>query len=326
MSEKYKNIDQIALIGKYFDFEASPEEISILEDWVKQDKEHAAIFKSYRKSLELLHAQNIENTFSTGAEWQAFQNNINTHIIPLEPQKRNNKTVWFSIAASLLILVVFSVTYLWISHSTNTEATQANTLAVVLKDQSKIVLNHHSKIEYKRDFNEEERRLSLSGDAFFEVSPNKNKPFIVEVGALEVKVLGTAFYIDSENNNENIEVYVKHGKVSVTDKTGISVVLEKGEKASYKNNSLKEQKIKNINFDAWNTKTLIFEQTPLESVIETINKTYHTQLVIEDEALKTIPLTAAYQNKSLKSVLTILSESLDIAYVKKGDKTVVVNK
>lgn len=331
MSEHTRHIDHISLIGKYFDFEATPEEISYLEHWVKDSKENELLFKSYRKTLQLSHTKNLETQLNLNSEWEELSSKLSknkTLEIKTESNSKKNRPLWFSIAAGLLIIISFSVAFYLFQDKTILKQTRSNTLALVLQDQSEIMLNRNSSIEYSNDYNLTERRVSLNGDAFFEVSPDKQKPFIVEAGDIEVKVLGTAFYIDSRNSSNNIEVFVKHGKVSVTEASGKSVILTAGEKAIYSKTSktLNEAQNQNLNFDSWKTKSLVFEQTPLEEVIKTINKTYYTNLTIENDTIKSIPLTASYQNKSLNAVLKILSESLDIIYVEKGKKIVVEAK
>jgi ferric-dicitrate binding protein FerR (iron transport regulator) len=324
-----EHIDYINLIGKYLSFQASSEEITRLENWVQSSAENQSIYQSYRKTLQLTHVQHIQTKVNLESEWNQFLSSTQKTIdINSAPANKKTKPVWLSIAASILILFSLSLTFYYYQNSSVTEQTKQNTLALVLEDKSEIILNHNSSVEYQKDYNETERRIELKGNAFFEVSPNKQKPCIVNTEDIEVKVLGTAFYIDTKSDDKQIEVFVKHGKVSVSIANGSSVILTSGKKAIYSKDlkTLVEQENFDPNFDAWNTKTLLFEETILENVIKTINKTYHTNLIIEDNRLKQIPLTASYQNKSLNAVLKILSESLDIVYIEKEGSIYVESK
>ena len=136
------------------------------------------------------------------------------------------------IAASVILVAGLGITWLiWvfnILHKRNEVAqTGQNVLIDTLSDGSVITLNKRSSITYPSKFKGNTRAIALKGEAFFNVAPDKKKPFIISVNDVQVTVVGTSFNIKSENGNT--EVVVETGIVRVT-RSGKTVELNAGEK------------------------------------------------------------------------------------------------
>lgn len=323
METEHQHIDFIELIGKYLSWEASQVEIILLENWVQESPENKSIYQQYRKTWQLAQLPKLEKQINVNSEWGKLQSKINQQSSSkiIEFPKKKNKWI-YNIAASILLIFSVGTIYYFMQYSNKQIQTQQNTLAFYFSDSTKVTINQNSQIKYSKQYNKKERRVQLAGDAFFEVTPNKTKAFIVETQNIEIRVLGTAFYVNSRKGSDEIEVIVEHGKVSVTGPLQEEIILTKGEKAIFK----KEEKslVKEINSDpnylAWESKVLHFNNTKLSKVIEDINKAYHTELFISDSSIQKLQLTATYKEKSLKSVLKLLSETLDLKITKKKNK------
>ena len=86
-------------------------------------------------------------------------------------------------------------------------------ILVSLPDGSKIYLNRNSEFSYRKNFGKHGRNVKLTGEAFFEISPDVSKPFIIDAGKAKVKVVGTSFNVITNNRESAVEVFVKTGKV-----------------------------------------------------------------------------------------------------------------
>jgi ferric-dicitrate binding protein FerR (iron transport regulator) len=157
--------------------------------------------------------------------------------------------------------------------------------------------------------------VEIEGEAFFDVTPNPEKPFIINAGNAQVKVLGTSFNVCAYPETETVEVVVATGKVRVTNKfqeatTGINreVYLVPGEKGTliYKGNILEKTENKNPNYLAWKTHDLIFDEVPLHEVIECLEKVYHVDIQVEESEINDLVLKAHFDKKPIDFVLNVV--------------------
>ena len=87
-----------------------------------------------------------------------------------------------------------------------------------LPDGSVVALNSNSKLVFPKQFNGDTREVTIEGEAFFDVKPNPEKPFIINAGKAQIKVVGTSFNVSAYPETETLEVVVKTGKVQVISK------------------------------------------------------------------------------------------------------------
>ena len=98
-------------------------------------------------------------------------------------------------------------------------------LLVNLPDGSKIFLNRNTGLSYRANFGKHRRDVKLTGEAFFDISHDASKPFIIDAGKAEIKVVGTSFNVITNNAESAVEVYVKTGKVLLSDNSGTQSML-----------------------------------------------------------------------------------------------------
>ncbi|MBT8189394.1 MAG: FecR domain-containing protein, partial [Bacteroidia bacterium] len=137
-----------------------------------------------------------------------------------------------------------------------------NNIAIVdLKDQSKVHININSKLEQLNDFSSE-RRVALQGEAFFDIKPDENRPFIIELNEKDhVKVLGTSFNL--VNTEDVFDLIVYSGKVELQT-LNRSIILEKNDRVSRYEDAYIKLKNRNLNAVSWKSGILVFDETPLD--------------------------------------------------------------
>ena len=96
-----------------------------------------------------------------------------------------------------------------------------------LPDGSKIFLNRNSEFSYRSNFGKHRRDVKLTGEAFFEIAPDASKPFIIDAGKAKVKVVGTSFNVITNNSESAVEVFVKTGKVMLSDNSGSQITCSR---------------------------------------------------------------------------------------------------
>jgi len=193
---------------------------------------------------------------------------------------------------------------------------------VILPDGSNVWLNAESTIKFKVPFDQKSRDVSLSGEAFFHVQKNPNVPFIVNTGAVNVKVLGTRFNYKAFKDENEIEIVLAEGKVSLTTDGGKrenEVIMKPGDRAVYDraSNLTKVTNEKIEKYIAWHDGKLVFDETPMPEVASQIGRWFGVDVVISDSKINSYRITTTFENESLHEVLELLrlSSPIEINYL-----------
>lgn len=331
-----ENNPHIALIIKHLTGDASTGEEQQLFDWIKENTEHQELFDQTKKVWELSHSKLDPEiaAIDLDKEWSLFEKNTGlaseAKVIQLNNTKQQ-KFGWLQIAAIIAFLIAVGGGILYHIQPAEIELTaQTNILENKLPDGSDIVLNAQSKLIYDEYYNTTDRKVKLEGTAYFEVTPDKTKPFIVETENITVKVLGTSFLVKNSASQNKTEVIVKTGRVLVylSDNESDSVVLHAGERTSFdsQTNQLNKSENTDENFLSWKTKILNFNNKSLSEVVATLNDVYQSNITISNEELKHCTVTVGFDHQSIESVLTVLKGLVDITITKKGNKITISGK
>ncbi|MBN1819918.1 MAG: FecR domain-containing protein, partial [Prolixibacteraceae bacterium] len=223
-------------------------------------------------------------------------------------------------AVAVLVLSVGTLIYLGINRKNPNTETQQLVFTeielpktIILPDSSVVTLNKETEIFYPEVFSGASRNVEIIGEAFFEVTPNPQIPFIIKAGNTQIKVLGTSFNVYAYPASETVEVVVETGKVQVsgfeTEKQNPEdVFLEPGEKATFnkKDKKLSKQKNNDPNYNSWKTYSLVFKESKLSYVIDVLEKTYHVEIQAENPEIENEVLVAEFNNKPIEFILDVI--------------------
>jgi len=332
MNNKNKHIDPHSLIGKYLTNEASKEEIALLEKWVVEDEANKKLFNDYKQAWSLSNMEKTRKEVGVNDEWKKLESKLFAgKTIQIDRNEKIRKTgfnQYFKIAASVIVLLSLSFVLYYMFSNSGKEQFIADNLVktTTLADGSEVTLNHNSTITYYKEKKKtKNRKVKLEGDAFFKVEPDASKPFIIETQNVEIEVLGTSFYVNSHENKPTIEVIVNSGKVALKAQKNKQVILTPGEKGIFNKETRELQEIENkdVNYIAWKTKHLEFENKRLTDVVYQISKTYHTDIKIGNPEISNCRITVIFDNQTLDAVLNILEETLDLRIEKQNGKVII---
>lgn len=232
------------------------------------------------------------------------------------------------VAASILVIATATLFYVH-TVSINTERAEAEPVIysttsdqqkqITLRDGSLVRLNENSSLKLGHGYNEGERKVFLSGEAFFEIYHHPDKPFIVQSGQAVIKVLGTTFNVKVNSDESEVGVAVVEGKVSlrhneVNHEQG--ALLKKGAFASL-NILTREINIEDYGIDnymAWKHGRLVFDDMRMDMVCRQLGRLYEINCVFSDSEIKDRKLMANISNESLEKVLSVIGESLNLMY------------
>lgn len=197
---------------------------------------------------------------------------------------------------------------------------------IYLSDGSVVWLRENSRLDYPETFAEGVREVILVGEAFFDVSPDSQRPFIIRSSNFTTRVVGTTFKIKDYENEESQEVEVVTGKVivSVRNFTGNNVkelVLKPNRKAVYfkKDNSLVEATSVQSGLQQSFTKSkLVFNEVPLKDIIAVLNVTHDVNITFANESMKRCILTADFTDETLDVSLAVISRTINAKFDRSG--------
>lgn len=324
------------LISRYLLGEASADERQEVDEWRNASPENELQFIEMQKTLDQTTSHLIGDSSDTkhidiDMEWSRFQNTIGAK------QKQNQKQViplqsrlWLRIAAAVILIAVIGFAALEINKSSGmiTYYADSSGETIELPDGSTIVMNANSELTYPKKFTENSvRRIRLSGEAFFDVSHDPASPFVVELEGASVQVLGTSFNIEAYESIPEVKVVVASGKVKLaTEDDNSAVVLSKGDRGTYvksKNQVIQETNT-DVNYLAWKTGRLVFNDVSLAQVVETLNKLYEINLTISTDTAGNCRVTVSFDQQSIEAILSVLEATLDLTYSQQGNNIEIV--
>lgn len=309
------------LLIKFLLKEASFEEEAVVNQWIAASSDNEKEFERFQKIWNESEKLKIESSADTDVAWQKFRSRVTDPKTVGAPVRSINKRFgWLRIAA-----VLFIVAGAWSFYSifyTGYSTIEAGTVAVTetLPDGSEVTLNRKTKLSYQKNFNGSARNIRLeSGEAFFNVSPDKSKPFIIEADQVKVTVVGTSFNV--KHINSDTEVIVETGVVKVT-RGEQEVELRRGEKVLIRNKEslLKKEQSTDELHNYYRSKMFVADNTPLWRVVEVLNEAYDSKIVIDDPKIKELRLTAPFKDDPLDQILHVICETFKISAVKEGDE------
>lgn len=225
--------------------------------------------------------------------------------VRIQKEKKSNP-VFRYVAAAVIVFAILSAGFLsdrifapnYIVQRTG----KGEKRSVTLQDGSVVILNSASFLRYPDEFRYV-RNVELQGEAFFKVSRNPQKPFIVTSGDLRTKVLGTSFNINSYSK-ERASVSVNTGRVEVQykDQERSKVVLKPNQQVIYDDKKFTIQNSDSHDFSAWTNNTIVLKNKNLQEVARILENWYAVNISIEGEELKQLRVTGKYRDESLENV------------------------
>lgn len=320
------------LLTKQMLGETSTQEQELVEAWLKQSDANKQEYDRFRKIWD--NSKNIaaKSTVSVDDAWARFQQRVeqkdrpadNTILFP--STKKRTFGTWLRAAAIMLLIAGGGLTAYKMSNSMTTVSSELAVITETLPDGTVVTLNKNSSISYHKNFKGDTRNVTLHGEAFFDVTPNKAKPFIIDVEGVTVHVVGTSFNIKS--TEQRTEVVVATGIVTVS-KNNNAVKLTPNEVAIVETGS--NTPVKTISkddlYNYYKTKEFICDRTPLWRLVEVLNEAYNKDIKIRNPRLKDIQLSTRFSDESLDMILTVIKEtykdSVNINIEQKGDQIII---
>lgn len=290
--------------------EASVEEREKLMSWIDESPENKQEYEAYlqiwRDSLDVL----TQHNFDTADAWKKVQKRVGPPASDTPSMSARIFSLKRFLVAASVIVAVSIVTFYFLKSDgkTNWETVVAanENRQISLPDGSTVLLRKGSTFRYSTKFEAGDRSTELSGEGFFEVQPDRANPFKITTSQSVVEVLGTSFLVRSSAAKD--EVVVNEGRVRFTERGDLEkkVVLTKRQQASLEGNTFFLDTVLSNNYLAWESGSLVFNNTPLKQVIRDVSNLYGVEIVLSPdgrEQLADIKIQAEFNNQTLEQVL-----------------------
>ncbi len=332
------------VIVKYLDDSMSDDDHQRLQNWLNKDAKNRKVLASIEKLWEATDRQDKESLFRD-SELEKDWWRISEHIQNRETKKHNKriwhiqkisgrKSVLFSLLKVAAVILVAALSALFTlqfaSDSKKSDnapvireiVTQRGERAnVQLSEGTKVYLNADSKLFKPENFSTDRRVVELTGQAYFEVIPDPERPFVIKSNGLEIEVLGTSFDVNSYEENSEFMVSVREGRVEIRrEKTGTEkLTLNAGEVGTY-SIPTKKFTVKTIEdfglYNGWMNGRLVFNNHSIHDVMKRIERWYDITVhwEIENSEYNNKRLTADLKTKSIRDLMDVISTTTGISY------------
>lgn len=339
----------------------APEEQAFWEEWLELNPDKTETVEKAEKYLN----------WAVSAFDQISDEEISGEIYRLSHQIGENKAkrptisrwlrpTWYNIAATILLMI--SVGW-WFSKQTlnrkNSDTykeilsqieeplqkennTTDKPQLVILPDGSSVILQPKSRIAYPANFKGKRREIFLTGEAFFEVAKNPDKPFFVYANSLATKVLGTSFKVTSFDEDQEVKVVVKTGKVSVFPITEEKIAEQQSSNKLTGMVLTPNQQIVFTPNEQRLTRSLVedpavldlpiqrqsftFKATPIENVFAALEKSYGVKIVFDNEIMKNCFLTAELSDEPLFEKINLICKTIGANYQQMDANIIISSK
>jgi transmembrane sensor len=350
------------LIHGYLSGSISQKDKDDLFSWLVKDSENVKYFNQI--SDIWLSSSVFQDSHSFHSD-EAFNrvktkiNYVNTQVIPAKTKVI--RLSWLKAAAILIPIILISSLVTKFTLTTKTtyadapflfEVPYGSKATVTLPDSSKVVLNAGSKLICKEGFGKRHRILNLIGEGYFKVAKNKNLPFVVHAGNLDVRALGTEFNVKAYPEDKNIEAVLIHGSIQVNKiavqgkekkpfvllpkqclvynkeadrfEINIHVITNPHEKAKSLADLkapdvvVSETNIDPVIYTSWKENAWTIYRMDLSDLVVEMERKYDVNIRMDSEALKKIKITGTLPDISLEQVLAAIRLISPIEYKVNG--------
>ena len=316
--------DYIELLADYFSGLISQKERAAIDEWKKASPNNLNLFDETEKVYRAVTLLTEMRQYNPSVALQKINTRIKT--------KKPHQIIiyyWQRFAALLLLpVLLLGSIYFYRQHTRPVKATTWQTFdtppgvksQVQLPDGTHVWLNSNSQLTYSSAFVEGERRVTLLGEAFFEVAKDKKHPFSVNLGKIGVEVVGTKFNVTNYTDENRTEVVLTEGKIKLyrNDSVNNRVIAEMklGDQAIYEksNSRLSLHQVNTDKYTSWIDGRLVFMDDKMDEVVRKLDRWFNVTIEVANPEINSYVYTGTFRHETISQVLTLLKKTSPITY------------
>jgi ferric-dicitrate binding protein FerR (iron transport regulator) len=347
------------LIGKKLSGEATAEELAELEELLRQggtDLYPVDLLENLWREENKIKADN-----KLEAKWAAFEDKLDVadkaeadELAQSENQehgKSKSGIIKFLKFFSMVVAACFALVFFVINKKDVTGPVKSNQITapqngiskIQLSDGTRVWLNAGSKLVYDASYGLEQRKVSLQGEALFDVVKDAQHPFIVTTSTISIKVLGTRFNVRAYNNDKTSEASLIHGRIELTilKTPEKKIILKAADKLTINNEQpvltgkalvpsdksiteetplmvlgqIHQAKKDTLPSEAlWVENKLAFDAEDFESLAKQLERRYNVAIIFKNDDLKKLRFTGKFKNETIAKALKALKATTYFHY------------
>ena len=305
------------ILYRFFEGKATLSEERQILRWINDSKINGEKFNEERAMYDALLLHSITKSSNRS----------------LKRDRKISLSPWIAGTAAAVILVLL-ISTLFLIYKKD-ESLQYNTVIVppeqrinlILSDNTNLWLNANTRFRYPTEFAKGARTVFLDGEAYFEVSENVKKPFIVKTGQGDVRVTGTSFNVEAYSQHGSFSTSLFDGGVDIYKNDAKLVSLLPNQKSSLENNQLLISKITDQDKYLWRDGLIAFKDKELEEILRTLEKYFAVDIQIDTDKLPEHTYTGKFrQSDEVDYALRVLQRSIRFTYERDNETgTVYIN-
>jgi ferric-dicitrate binding protein FerR (iron transport regulator) len=242
---------------------------------------------------------------------------------------RIHSSSWLSYAAAVLVLIAIGSLgyFMHDSRSSSLLTLQTDgtngTFVQTLGDGSVVYMAGNTVINYPVVFRGNQRKISLSGEAFFDVISKSDQPFVIETSHALIEVLGTAFNLKS--SDDDFELIVEEGSVRVTfrDLPGRSEVVGQWERLKGAGNIIEKSPVVDRTYLSWRMNRMQFRDEKIDNIVSVISKNYNIDIEFENDSYRENRLNVTFSDNTINTIARVLAFSQGLDYEIRADSSLI---
>lgn len=311
------------LLNKYIAGDATPEEKEEVTRWLDTDKKNMKEFLALRKLYDI-------------SIWQQEQTPVAKDKLSLGNKRWTLRSASFELAkVAAIFILAFTIVYSFLINEDNDSAKMQTIFVppgqraeLTLTDGTKVWLNAKTTFTFPDKFTANNRRVTLDGEGYFDVTKNPEKPFIVNTERYDIKVMGTEFNVTAYSGSSVFETSLLKGAVEVfSPAKDTKVSLEPHMRTYEENGILKKDTIEHENYFLWKEGLICFYDEPVDKMIEKLQLYYDVKIDVQNKTLLNNRYSGKFRTKDgVEHVLKVLQLNNKFSYEKDNDRNLITIK
>lgn len=327
MTRNMKDIESLLIL--YFEGNLTDDEKRGVEDWINMSEDNYKLALQVQTIVMVSESIVVMRRIDVDKARKKVEGMIRR-------EKIKNVSAYLQKIAAILIVPLFLFLLLEVYERKDSESRNLEvktnpgiTTKLALSDGTIVHLNSESSLTYPEKFGKNEREVSLDGEAFFEVSKDPDRKFIVKTPhQSEIEVTGTSFNVEAFSEDSTISTTLISGSVSFVANNGVTN-MRPGDKLVYNFNTNQRSisHTKGVSESSWKDGMIVFDDTPFCEALHILSKRFDVEFDVTNDKYKSYSLTGSFSNHRVEQILKIFSASSGIKWkLIQSDSCYVKNK
>lgn len=324
------NTDIDSLLTKFAEGTANPEETAAVEEWLNADEANRRHLREADMIGLAAAAEHMASTINVDEAYERVRRRMRRKRVPLWTWMERVAAVMFLPLLGSLVYFALTQNPKTVAQTIEVKTNAGMTTTVVLPDSTVVHLNSESVLRYPASFDGDRRMVALQGEAYFDVTHNARKQFVVSVtGGTQVKVYGTSFNVEAYAGEPTVSTTLVEGSVgfAYSDKSGNAKEerLTPGHKLVYSADKHLVAVVETTcqQETAWKDGKVIFNNTPMRDILRTLGRRFNVEFIVSNPRINGYAFTGTISSQRLERIMEYfkLSSGIRWRYADDADLT-----